>query len=246
MRNIVLIFIFFSVLAECEATPNYQTVKWVYDGDTLLLNDGRKIRLIGINTPEIAHHKKKGQPYGREATEQLRQLLKTANYKVRLEQGEQKHDRYKRALAYVFLADGTDVSQWMLKQGWATLMTFPPNIRYLNTYKKAERFAQRNQRNIWRQNTHKIKTVAQLTRGYRGYVRLKSTIKNIKRSKKTIILELEQKIFIKLGRRPINYFNRYDVKTLHHHDIIVSGFLQTYRGKRMINVRHPIQLERLN
>jgi endonuclease YncB( thermonuclease family) len=243
MWNIFLGFILFLLVVDCDAKPDYHTVKWVYDGDTLLLKDGRKIRLIGINTPEVAHHKKKGQPYGREATEALRQLLKTAKYKIRLERGEQRYDRYKRSLAYVFLPDGTDVSQWMLQQGWATLMTFPPNIRYVTAYKKAEGIAQQNKRHIWQHSVYHVKTVAELKRGYRGYIRLKSTVQQIKLSKKSIILELEQKIFIKLSRQPIHYFNRYDLKKLRYQGIIVSGFLRKYRGKRIITVRHPVQLK---
>ena len=238
--------IFLLLLTGCEAQPKYQTVKWIYDGDTLLLNDGRKIRLIGINTPEVAHHGKKGQPYGREATEALRELLKGANNKIRLERGKQAKDRYKRDLAYVFLPDGTDISEWMLQQGWATLMVFPPNTRYIEHYRKTERVAQLKQRIIWRQKSHQIQTPQQLKRAYRGYVRLKSAVKSIKITKNNIILELDKKIFIKLSKNNLNYFTRYNPKKLRHQDIIISGFLQKYRGKRIIRLRHPVQLIRVN
>ena len=230
------------LLTGCEAKPDYQKVKWVYDGDTLLLKDGRKIRLIGINTPEVAHHKQKGQRYGREATEKLRELLKGVNNKVRLERGKQARDRYKRELAHVFLPDGTDISEWMLQQGWATLMVFPPNTRYINNYRKAERSAQLKKRHIWRQKTHQIQKPHQLKRAYRGYVRLKSTIKSIKITKNNIILALDKKILIKLGKQNLNYFNSYNPKKLLHQEVIISGFLQKYRGKRMIRLRHPVQL----
>ena len=230
------------LLTGCEAKPDYQKVKWVYDGDTLLLKDGRKIRLIGINTPEVAHHKQKGQRYGREATEKLRELLKGVNNKVRLERGKQARDRYKRELAHVFLPDGTDISEWMLQQGWATLMVFPPNTRYINNYRKAERSAQLKKRHIWRQKTHQIQKPRQLKRAYRGYVRLKSTIKSIKITKNNIILALDKKILIKLGKQNLNYFNSYNPKKLLHQEVIISGFLQKYRGKRMIRLRHPVQL----
>ncbi len=239
----LILTVFSSLLIDCEAKPMYQKVAWVYDGDTLRLKDGRKIRLIGINAPEVAHHKKKGQPYGREATEKLRELLKSANYKVRLETEQQRKDRYKRHLAHVFLADGTDLSQWMLQNGWASLMIFPPNTRYIDIYRKAEQSAQKMKRNIWRQSNHKIRKPSQLKRSYRGYVRLKSSIKSIKIAKKTIFLELDKKIFIKLSKRFIHYFTHYDPKNLLHDEVIVSGLLQKSRGKRIITLRHPVQLE---
>ncbi len=243
VRNIFpLLAISLLLLTGCEAKTNYQKVKWIYDGDTLLLKDGRKIRLIGINAPEVAHHGRKGQRYGREATEKLRELLKNANNKVRLEHDKQMRDRYKRELAYVFLPDGTDISEWMLQQGWATLMVFPPNTRYINHYRKAERSAQLKKRHIWRQKTHKIKKTHQLKRTYHGYVRLQSTIESIKITKNNIILQLDQKIFIKLAKQNLKYFNRYDPKKLLHQEIIISGLLQKYRGKRIIRLRHPVQL----
>jgi endonuclease YncB( thermonuclease family) len=235
-----------SLLTGCESKSNYQKVKWIYDGDTLLLSDGRKVRLIGINAPEVAHHKKKGQPYGDEATEKLRELLEKSNNKVRLERGKQAQDRYKRELAHVFLADGTDVSKWMLQNGWATLMVFPPNTRYIRSYRKAERSAQLEKRHIWQQKTHRIQQAHQLKRGYYGYVRLKSVINGIKITKNNIILELDKKIFIKLGKYSLNYFNSYDPKKLLHREVIVSGFLQKYRSKRIIRVRHPVQLVLVN
>ncbi|MCK5917645.1 MAG: thermonuclease family protein [Cocleimonas sp.] len=243
VQNMFRIFVIsLLLLTGCEAKSDYQYVKWVYDGDTLLLKDGRKIRLIGMNTPEVAHHKQKGQRYGREATETLRELLKGANNKVRLERGKKAKDRYKRDLAHVFLPDGTDISEWMLQQGWATLMVFPPNTRYINDYRKAERVAQLKKRRIWRQKTHQIQKPRQLKRAYRGYVRLKSTIKSIKITKNNIILELDQKIFIKLAKQNLNYFNHYDPKKLLHQEVIISGLLQKYRGKRIIRLRHPAQL----
>jgi len=51
-------------------------VKWVYDGDTLLLTDKRKIRIIGVDTPETRHHKQRAEAYGAKAKEALREKLK--------------------------------------------------------------------------------------------------------------------------------------------------------------------------
>ncbi len=243
MAFFLVITVFSSLLIDCEAKPIYQKVAWVYDGDTLRLKDGRKIRLIGMNAPEVAHHKKKGQPYGREATEKLRQLLKSVNYKVRLETDLQKRDRYKRYLVHVFLADGTDLSQWMLQNGWASLMIFPPNTRYIGMYRKAEQSAQKMKRHIWLQSNYQIHKASQLKKGYRGYVRLKSNIKSIKITKKTIFLELDKKIFIKLSKHFIHYFTHYDPKNLLHDEVIIRGFLYKSRGKRIITLRHPAQLE---
>ena len=244
--HIICIILSTLLFSACEAKPNGQQVKWVYDGDTLLLKDGRKIRIIGINTPEVAHHKKKGERYGREATEQLRALLKQSHNRIRLEIGEEPLDRYKRHLAHVFLPDGTDISLWMLKKGWATTMIFPPNTRYVDDYQQAEQSAQKKKLNIWQQKNFQITTPSQLKKSYTGYVRLKAQIKHVNIRKKSLILQLDQKILIKLGKRYFKYFNTYDPKRLLHKNIIISGILKKRRGKRILTLRHPAQLDILN
>lgn len=243
---IICIILSTLLFSACEAKPNYQQVKWVYDGDTLLLKDGRKVRIIGINTPEVAHHKKKGERYGREATEQLRALLKQSGNRIRLEMGEERLDRYKRHLAHVFLPDGRDISLWMLKNGWATTMIFPPNTHYIDNYQQAERSAQKKKLNIWQQKNVQITTSSQLKKSYTGYVRLKAQIKRVNIRKKSLILQLDKKILIKLGKRYFKYFTAYDPKKLLHKNIIISGILKKRRDKRTIALRHPAQLDILN
>ena len=80
-------------------------VRYVSDGDTLILDDSRKIRLIGINTPEIARKGKPAQPLAIQARDRLRQLLFQQGNRVRLVYGEQKTDRYGRKLANLWLPD---------------------------------------------------------------------------------------------------------------------------------------------
>ena len=73
-------------------------VKWVYDGDTLLVTDlegdnERKIRIIGIDTPEVKHHQQKDQHYGPKAREELRVLLKDVNNQILLEFDKEKYEQ---------------------------------------------------------------------------------------------------------------------------------------------------------
>ena len=90
----------------CQSSPHTSlekaSVKWVYDGDTVLLQDKRKIRIIGINSPETQHHKQKTEAYGAKAREALRELLKGFNYHIYLEYDQQREDKYSRILAHVF------------------------------------------------------------------------------------------------------------------------------------------------
>ena len=241
--RLLLLSVCAALLTACEAKPDFEQVKWVYDGDTLRLKDGRKIRIIGINAPEVAHHGQKAEPFGAEATEQLRQRLKKSDNQVSLKFDDAAKDRYKRVLAHVFFADGTNLSEWMLQKGFASTMIFPPNVRYAKDYAKAQQSAQEKRLGIWSLKSYQLFTSKTLGKSHKGYTRLKSHIKKIQQRKNAIFLELDNKIFIKIEQRYIKYFKAYHPKTLLHHEVVVSGRLKKYKGKRTITVRHPLQVD---
>lgn len=185
MMNIVKIFIcLFSLftLCSCNKEPvtlyssgdgkfsipfgrdyNYADilVKRVIDGDTIQLEDGQRVRLIGIDTPEMHESKKLYrdaqrssqdisaiQKLGRRAYDFTRNLVE--GKRVSLEFDVEKHDVYKRLLAYVYLKDGTFVNAEIVKEGYASLMTYPPNVKYADLFLKLYRQARENKRGLWK------------------------------------------------------------------------------------------------
>ncbi|MBN1218187.1 MAG: thermonuclease family protein [Anaerolineae bacterium] len=116
------------------------TVTQVVDGDTIQLADGRKVRYIGINTPE------RNQPYYKEATDANRQLVDGKN--VQLEFDAETFDQYGRILAYVW-ADGLMVNWAIVNQGFANAFTVPPNVKYEAEFRQAEREAREAGRGLW-------------------------------------------------------------------------------------------------
>lgn len=222
------------------------TVKWVYDGDTLLLTDKRKIRLIGIDTPEVKHHKQKQQAYAAKAREALRELLKKTNYNVKLHYGPERKDRYSRTLAHVYTPDGINVESWLLEQGYASTLLFPPNVKLADCYKKSEKLAQQESLRIWKLKRFQLKVADSLPRRVKGRVRLKGKVKKVTRHKKSIIMELDSNskshIQIKIKKKHFRYFKNLDADKLWDKTIIISGFLKNKRNKRTINLKHPSQL----
>ena len=130
----------------CSADTDYR-VKWVVDGDTLVLTDGSKVRYIGINAPELQREDHIGEPYADEA-KRFNALL-VNHKKVRLEFDIEPNDRFQRRLAYVFLKDGTFVNAEMLSQGYAYLLYVRPNVKYLATLLAAQQAAMSAKRGIW-------------------------------------------------------------------------------------------------
>jgi micrococcal nuclease len=126
-------------------------VKWVDDGDTVLLADGRRIRYIGINAPEIAHaeYDRKAEPLATEALNANRRLVYRKH--VRLEWDKEKRDRYGRWLAYVFLPDGRFVNRILLEAGLAYVLPHYPNTAHARGFLSVQRKAMSARRGIWRQ-----------------------------------------------------------------------------------------------
>lgn len=126
----------------------------VVDGDTFWIDDGSekglKIRLIGVDAPESRKSRNKTiGAFGKESKAYATKLLQ--NKKVRLEYEVGKYDQFKRTLAYVYLEDGSFVNAILVKEGYAKVMTVPPNVKYADLFLKLEREAMKKQKGLWRE-----------------------------------------------------------------------------------------------
>ena len=130
------------------------TVVRTVDGDTIyvrLAGGVEKVRYIGIDTPEVHHPTRGEEPGGRAATEVNRRLL--GHEPVRLETDVQLRDRYGRLLAYVWVRrpDGGElmVNAELVRQGYAAVMTVPPNVRHAELFRKLAAEAREQRRGLW-------------------------------------------------------------------------------------------------
>ena len=122
-------------------------VKRVVDGDTLLLDNKRFVRYIGINAPEVQHGNKHGEPFGIEAKNYNMGLV--GNREIYLVYDQEKADRHGRELAYVYTNNNIFINQMMLEQGWAYCLFKPPNLRFQALFLKTQRLAMQGQRGMW-------------------------------------------------------------------------------------------------
>ena len=116
----------------------------VIDGDTIVLTDGRRVRYIGIDTPELSDPRLALEAEA--ATEANRRLV--AGHDLRLELDSQEEDRYGRMLAYVWVGD-VFVNEELLRQGLARLLTIPPNLRYVERFRDVARTGEANREDVW-------------------------------------------------------------------------------------------------
>jgi micrococcal nuclease len=136
-------------------------VSAVIDGDTIRLENGEKVRLIGIDTPESTQNvklrcdlKKTDKDaeaiieMGKAAAKFTKSLV-LKKY-VRLEFDVQERDRYNRLLAYVYLPDGKMLNAEIVKAGYAQMLTIPPNVKYVELFQELQEEARENNRGLWK------------------------------------------------------------------------------------------------
>jgi micrococcal nuclease len=134
-------------VTDCQA-DSWVRVKWVADGDTIIVQDGRHVRYIGINTPEIDHERHRAAPMGVEARSRNRMLVE--GWRLRLVYDQEKKDRYGRTLAYVYRRDGLLVNAELLKEGYAHVLHCFPNTAKRKILLSAQREAMEKGRGLWR------------------------------------------------------------------------------------------------
>ena len=118
----------------------------VVDGDTIEIEGGKRVRYIGIDTPETVDPRKPVQCFGAEAGNYNKALVE--NKSVRLEKDVSETDKYGRLLRYVYV-DNLFVNLVLVQEGFAHSSAYPPDVKYQNQFTAAERLARQQQKGLW-------------------------------------------------------------------------------------------------
>ena len=166
LHVLIISFVFLlTLLASPLHAQQTTTVTRIVDGDTLkvfYLEGEESIRLIGIDTPESRVNKKtkkdakrSGQDVetiiamGKRATEYVESLVKPGGL-ITIEFDVQERDRYKRLLGYVYLSNGNMLNEEIVKAGYASVMTIPPNVKYKDRFLIAYKQARERKIGLWK------------------------------------------------------------------------------------------------
>lgn len=149
---VILLLISFYLLykSQQKTTPTIRTkakVIKVIDGDTVKIEGGLRVRYIGIDAPAIASMS--GLPdacYGREALSINKQLVE--GQEIELEKDLSETDRYGRLLRYVYLGN-VFINDYLIRNGYVTLFTLSPDVKYQSQFSQAEAQAKANKRGLW-------------------------------------------------------------------------------------------------
>lgn len=160
MKKALIFVLLFGFSVFAHATDYVKCIK-VIDGDTIKIATGENVRLIGVDTPESRRNKKlyRDADRSKEDVDAIIAMGKESakfttglvlGKDVRLEFDVQKKDRYGRLLAYVYLKDGTFVNAEIVRQGYASPMTVPPNVKHEELFRNIYREARENKRGLWK------------------------------------------------------------------------------------------------
>ena len=148
--------VLFAILAAFADANDFVRVKRVIDGDTIMLESGERVRLIGVDTPESVDPRRPVERFGKEASAFTRRMAQ--GKRVHLEydpanaaRGHKDNTQQRRTLAYVFLEDGTLLNAEIIRQGYGYALTRFPFSR-LEEFRRLEREARDQRRGLWADN----------------------------------------------------------------------------------------------
>ncbi len=233
--------------AVCAHAAEYLVTK-VIDGDTIELSNGRRVRYIGIDTPEIRRRvgrdwKYDPEPYSLKAKDHNRALV--GGERVKLEFDVQKEDKYGRWLAYVYAGDRM-ANEELLREGYATLHIYPPNTRHLGLLIDAQEEARVRGAGMW----EAVKAVSAVD-AFRNIGRLcaiRGKVLRVGASRGAVYLNFgergENGFTAVIYRRNLPFFEEEGISPSRDYEgkyIEVTGRIKD-RGGPQIIVYHPLQI----
>ncbi len=172
-------------------------IQKIIDGDTFSLGSGERVRLIGINAPEIRRRRKPGEPLGEEAKKAAQRFF-GHDLRVYLETGTDERDRYNRILAHAYRADGAALEVFLLERGLALQILVPPNIAHRVCLTAAESRARHAKRGIWDSAYFAPRPAARLKAKDTGFRRVVGTVVSATKTKGQWWLELDGPVVLRL------------------------------------------------
>ena len=218
-------------------------VRYVPDGDTVILANNRKIRLIGINAPEAQQDGQPAQALAIEARDRLRRLLFEQGNKAHAVYGLNEKDRHGRYLAHLWLPDGTNLSAQLLRDGLGWAVAIPPNTRFLDCYIESEHLARDARSGVWGHRDHVARSSTQLNLRSAGFQRVTGRVVRVNHGGGATWVNLDGRFAVRIPDEDLRWFRDPPDSSWIGKEVEVRGWLYAAKGESRISVRHPAALE---
>ncbi|CAD5105751.1 thermonuclease family protein [Zestomonas carbonaria] len=212
-----------NALASCLLPGKLPThaVQRVVDGDTLRLADGRNVRLIGINAPELARRGGSAEPYAEAARKHLQKLVAANDGKVSLKVGAQARDNYGRLLAHAYDASGRNLEAELLAAGLGYQVAVAPNVELVTCLRGAEAEARRAGLGLWRRPP--VRTPQQIEQG--GFALVQARVRRVERNRGGLWLELDGPLVLHVAPKVLSRFDEKALKKLDGRRVEARGWV---------------------
>ncbi|WP_043319963.1 thermonuclease family protein [Microbulbifer sp. HZ11] len=186
-----------AALADCVLGEADEVValQKVVDGDTLRLKDGRRVRLIGVNTPELARGKRPAQPFAEESREFVQRFL--AGGDLELVYDRDRYDNHGRVLAHVYNHRGDSLESALLAAGLAFHIAVAPNLSLAECLSSREDEARLRQRGVWRPGAWPTLRAEDVREGDGGFTLLTGQVRKVHKNR-FIWLDLDGPVALRL------------------------------------------------
>jgi endonuclease YncB( thermonuclease family) len=197
------------------------TVQRVVDGDTLRLSDGRSVRMIGLNTPELGKQGRSDEPFAVAARKRLQALVYASGGRVGLLPGTQAKDHYGRTLAHIYSASGANLEAQMLADGLGYQVAVAPNVDLVACQQAAERSARKAGLGLWRQSP--VLKAAQIQRS--GFAVISGRVSKVQRNRGGIWIELQGALVLRVAPNLVGQFDNARLLALKGKQIEARGWI---------------------
>lgn len=236
-----------SSLCASPKVDEWVAIRHVIDGDTVVAADGRRLRLIGIDTPEMGRDGRPSEAYSEKARDALRALLKGQTV-AGLYHDVEPRDKYRRHLVHLFLKDGANIQARLLREGMAISFARSPNLKYLDCYLHAEAEAFKARRGIWGLPQYQPVDVSELNKRSLGFRVIRGRVSLVERDLFSIWIHFEAKepnVVAQIRRGDLPLFNGVDLAGLNGRQVIARGRIDRNRRTLRMQIRHPGHLEEI-
>ncbi len=217
-------------------------IEYVIDGDTVALTSGEKLRLIGVDTPEIGYKGKASQSGAIEAREFIKGLMHRKRLYA-LKYGIERHDRHGRNLGHLFLEDGSNIQAMLLSQGYATPLNIPPNLYFSDCYDQQAALAMNAKLGIWKLEQYQSTAANMLTAKDSGYRIIHGRVTRVGNSASSLWLYLGQQLAIRIIHVDLKYFPGIGPEALKGRHIEARGMLYSRNKQLRLRLRHHLDLK---
>jgi endonuclease YncB( thermonuclease family) len=196
-------------------------VQRVVDGDTLRLSDGRSVRMIGLNTPELGKNGRSDEPFAVVARKRLEALVAASDGQVGLLPGKESKDHYGRTLAHVYGADGANLEAQMLAEGLGFQVAVAPNVDLVTCQQAAENSARQAGLGVWRQSP--VLKAEQISTS--GFAVLSGRVSKVQRNRGGVWIELQDSVVLKVAPNLLGRFDAASLERLEGKQIEARGWV---------------------